>query len=159
MSRTLLLLAMAGLVGCTSYAELNAPVAQSVKRPTIKRHVVKPAVVKQEAPAEQQPAADAPVTNNEEARRAWFEQEIERARYVPPPPIETPVTYQPPPQQYNDGYYVNQPVDPNCRQTAFPIHTALGATVGAIIGHQSGRDGEGAAIGAGLGLLFDLTRW
>ena len=31
--------------------------------------------------------------------------------------------------------------------------------LGAIIGHQSGHRDEGAAIGAGIGLLFDLARW
>lgn len=41
----------------------------------------------------------------------------------------------------------------------FPWNTALGAGLGAVIGHQSGHRDEGAAIGAGLGLLFDLTRW
>ena len=33
------------------------------------------------------------------------------------------------------------------------IGTALGAGLGAIVGHQSGRQGEGALIGAGIGAL------
>ncbi len=45
------------------------------------------------------------------------------------------------------------------RETAFPVNTLLGAGLGAVIGHQSGRRDRGAAIGAGLGLLFDLGRW
>ena len=41
----------------------------------------------------------------------------------------------------------------------FPVHTALGAGIGAIIGHQSGDRAEGAWIGGSLGLLLDLGRW
>ena len=52
------------------------------------------------------------------------------------------------------GYYGDRH-----RHSGFPVHTALGAGMGAIIGnqfhHQSGR---GAAIGAGVGLLIDLFR-
>jgi hypothetical protein len=44
------------------------------------------------------------------------------------------------------------------RRGFFPVGTAVGAGVGAVIGNQSGRRGRGAAIGAGLGLLFDITR-
>ena len=40
----------------------------------------------------------------------------------------------------------------------FPINTAVGAGLGAIIGHQSGRRGRGAWIGGGVGLLLDLNR-
>jgi hypothetical protein len=44
------------------------------------------------------------------------------------------------------------------RRGFFPVGTAVGAGVGAVIGNQSGRRGRGAAIGAGLGLLFDINR-
>lgn len=44
------------------------------------------------------------------------------------------------------------------RRGWFPVGTAVGAGVGAVIGNQSGRRGRGAAIGAGLGLLFDINR-
>ena len=42
---------------------------------------------------------------------------------------------------------------------SFPINAAVGAGVGAILGHQSGRRDAGALIGGGIGLLFDLGRW
>ena len=46
------------------------------------------------------------------------------------------------------------------RQTnPFPVNTAIGAGVGAIVGHQHGRRGRGALIGSGIGLMFDLMRW
>lgn len=41
----------------------------------------------------------------------------------------------------------------------FPVHTVVGAGVGAIIGHQHGHRGRGAWIGAHTGLLLDLARW
>ena len=44
------------------------------------------------------------------------------------------------------------------RGPGFPINTALGAGIGAIIGNQSGRSGRGALIGGGVGLLLDLPR-
>lgn len=45
------------------------------------------------------------------------------------------------------------------RRGRFPINTAVGAGIGAIIGHQRGRRDRGALIGGGVGLLFDLNRW
>jgi hypothetical protein len=45
------------------------------------------------------------------------------------------------------------------RRSTFPVNTLLGAGLGAVIGHQSGRRDRGALIGGGLGLLFDLPRW
>lgn len=45
------------------------------------------------------------------------------------------------------------------RPTRFPVNTAIGAGVGAIIGNQRGHRGRGALIGGGVGLLFDLNRW
>ncbi|MGC6489074.1 MAG: YMGG-like glycine zipper-containing protein, partial [Planctomycetota bacterium] len=42
---------------------------------------------------------------------------------------------------------------------SFPVNTAIGAGVGAVLGHQRGRRDEGALWGAGIGLLFDLARW
>ena len=67
------------------------------------------------------------------------------------------------PQRYReDGYddYVRSAA--GARQRApdpFPIHTAVGAGFGAILGHQSGRRDAGALIGGSIGLLFDLGRW
>lgn len=42
---------------------------------------------------------------------------------------------------------------------AFSPAVLLGAGIGAVIGHQSGHKWEGAAIGAGAGLLFDWLLW
>ncbi|MCA8964540.1 MAG: glycine zipper family protein [Planctomycetes bacterium] len=61
---------------------------------------------------------------------------------------------------YDDRYYTPDcRYDDRCETTRFPVNTAVGAGLGAIIGHQSGHRDEGAAIGAGIGLLFDLARW
>lgn len=93
---------------------------------------------------------------NDTATQAYLEQEIERRGRVPEPPparprerVET---------VYLDRYVpVQQPAsDP---AAAFPWATAYGASVGAIIGSTSCDAGEGAAIGAGIGFLFDLGRW
>ncbi len=142
------LAALAGLTACAGsrYAEPAQPVARLIERP---------AAAPVPRGSEQQLA---PNEGDSEARRAWFEQEIERARYVPPPPpVETRIVYERVP--YDDGYYVRQP---DCRYDdgpSFPINTAAGASLGAIIGNQSGHCDEGALIGAGIGLLFDFARW
>ncbi|MEE8105470.1 MAG: YMGG-like glycine zipper-containing protein [Planctomycetota bacterium] len=44
------------------------------------------------------------------------------------------------------------------RRASFPWATAIGAATGAVIGHQRGRGWEGAAVGAGFGLLVDAAR-
>ena len=119
---------------------------------------------------------------NEAATSAWLDQQIDQNRYVPPPPpppppvervevervVEQPVYvqervvyadgyYQP---YYYGGYYGRPYEYRSHRSTTFPLHTALGAGLGAVIGHQSGHRGRGAWIGGGLGLLFDLnSRW
>lgn len=110
---------------------------------------------------------------DEEATKAFLEQEIERNK----PPEPTPPPSQPTVQAVR---YVERPVYVQRRAYAdeypyyyesarhyhgdhytspFPWNTAIGAGMGAIIGHQSGHRGEGAAIGAGVGLLLDLGRW
>ena len=88
------------------------------------------------------------------ASQAFLEQEIQRKGKPPEPPpsprLETEVVYRDRyvvPQQYQ------QPVD------LFPWATAYGASVGALIGSASHDTGEGAAIGAGIGFLFDIGRW
>ncbi len=73
---------------------------------------------------------------------------------------------------YDDGYGYSEPgygygygtrygrTGRSRRGTSpFPWSTAVGAGLGAVIGHQSGRRDRGLAWGAGLGLLFDLDRW
>ena len=117
-----------------------------------------------------------PASMDEAATSAWLDQQIDQNRYVPPPPPPPPpverveverIVEQPVYVQervvYADGYY--QPYYYGSYQrrshySSFPLNTALGAGVGAIIGHQSGHRGRGAWIGGGLGLLFDLnSRW
>ena len=41
----------------------------------------------------------------------------------------------------------------------FPVGTAMGAGIGAVIGNQSGHSGRGAFIGSNVGFLFDAARW
>jgi hypothetical protein len=41
----------------------------------------------------------------------------------------------------------------------FPWNTVTYGGLGAIIGHQSGHRDRGLAVGAGIGLLFDMLRW
>jgi hypothetical protein len=36
--------------------------------------------------------------------------------------------------------------------------TIAGAAIGGGIGHTQGKTGEGAAIGAGAGMIYDMTR-
>jgi len=60
---------------------------------------------------------------------------------------------------YGHGYgYGHYGYGRHARST-FPLNTALGAGVGAVIGHQSRHRNEGALIGAGLGLLLDFGHW
>jgi len=132
-----------------------------------------PPVVQPQAPP--QPAQQ----TNEEATRAWLDRTIEERRNANPPvpmqqqPVERTVYVERPYPEggasYGYGYdQGGQPVygpysSPGYGANpygSFPIHTALGAGMGAVIGnqfhHQSGR---GAAIGAGVGLLLDLAHW
>jgi hypothetical protein len=63
---------------------------------------------------------------------------------------------------YGDEGASQPPPSPRSRRDGlgwFPVNAAVGAGVGAIIGHQSGRRGRGALIGSGIGFLFDLARW
>ena len=58
-----------------------------------------------------------------------------------------------------DNYIYERTAHRARRTSRFPINTALGAGIGAIIGHQRGRRDRGALIGGGIGLLLDLNRW
>ncbi len=59
-----------------------------------------------------------------------------------------------------DDYLYNRRVNRARRRgSRFPVNTVVGAGVGAIIGHQSGRRDRGALIGGGVGLLLDWNRW
>ena len=110
---------------------------------------------------------------NDAATKAWLDREIEHNRYVAPPPPPVPAVerladerqlgYQPAdqdPYAYRPYYHYGAYGRSEPPGTTFPLHTALGAGVGAIIGHQSGHRSEGAWIGGGLGLLMDLgSHW
>ncbi len=100
-----------------------------------------------------QPRFKVPPTD-ETATQAFLEQEIQRKGKPPEPPPAPPGGDR---TVYLDRYVVPQQVgDP---ADAFPWATAYGASVGALIGYGSDHSGEGAAIGAGIGFLFDLGRW
>jgi hypothetical protein len=123
-------------------------------------------------------ASPPPQQTNEEATRAWLDRTIEERRNanLPPEPlpqqtVERTVYVDRPYPEGDTGYgysydrsgqlVYGQYSSPGYGYNpSFPIHTALGAGVGAVIGnqfhHQSGR---GAAIGAGVGLLLDLAHW
>lgn len=45
------------------------------------------------------------------------------------------------------------------RGTWFPVHTVIGAGIGAAIGRHHGHTRRGIWIGAHTGLLFDAARW
>jgi len=73
---------------------------------------------------------------------------------VPAEPLEAPSTYVGV-DEWSDDVRSQR----RHREPWFPVNTAVGAGVGAIIGHQSGRRGRGALIGGSVGLLLDMTRW
>ena len=60
---------------------------------------------------------------------------------------------------YDDYLYNRRVHRARRRGSRFPVNTVVGAGVGAIIGHQSGRRDRGALIGGGVGLLLDWNRW
>lgn len=78
---------------------------------------------------------------------------VEEAATAASPPRATP-SY----DVYGD-YLERRPAPRRRRETSFPVNTAVGAGFGAVLGHQAGRRDEGALIGGGIGLLFDLARW
>ena len=83
-------------------------------------------------------------------RRSVVEEAVAEAS---PPPRAAP-SY----DAYGD-YLERRPAPRRRRETSFPVNTAVGAGFGAVLGHQAGRRDEGALIGGGIGLLFDLARW
>lgn len=95
---------------------------------------------------------------DESATELFLDHEIERRRYVAPAPVPQRIVeriYVTSPDPYREHYRHEQ----RYYRSRFPWNTAIGAGLGAVIGHQSGRRDRGAAIGAGIGLLFDLARW
>ncbi|MBX3463401.1 MAG: glycine zipper family protein [Planctomycetes bacterium] len=102
------------------------------------------------------------------------------AEPAPPPPSVQRRTFRhlpPPPAGGAEGAEQPAPSDPfavvadqeiaappppwpqSRRERWFPVHTAMGAGIGAVIGHQSGHRGRGALVGGSFGLLLDLGRW
>jgi len=158
------------------------PPDDAATRAWLDREIERNRVRSAPGPAEvrQEPA---PPPGPDAATRAWLDQEIERNRYVPPPVpvevveriVERPVYVRESGGYYDPYYYEPYSYRPyyygayghygsygnrSYRHTTFPVHTALGAGIGAIVGHQSGHRGRGAWIGGGLGLLMDLgSRW
>ena len=130
------ILAVAFMAGCAAAPQQTDP-------------VIPPPIVDESTPEYRVPLTD------DAASQAWLEQEIERKgrppELPPAPPIGGGTAYR---DRYvaPEGYYE----DP---AAAFPWSTAYGASIGALIGYGSDNAGEGAAIGAGIGFLFDLGRW
>jgi hypothetical protein len=99
---------------------------------------------------------------DEAATELFLDHEIERRRYVAPAPEPVRIVeriYEPVYVDRYDEYRTVYRVEHDRYRSRFPWNTAVGAGIGAIIGHQSGRRDRGAAIGAGVGLLFDMFRW
>ncbi len=118
--------------------------------PAVKRAMVPPANL----PSAVMPLPEAPAYENEEATQDFLQLQIDRSTYAKPPVVSDV-------QILERTVYVDQYGEarrPAGRST-FPIQTAIGAGIGAIIGNQSGDRGEGAAIGAGVGLLLDFISW
>ena len=108
-------------------------------------------------PFNQPPQRDYRVPDTDEtASQAFLEQEIERKRQSEPVPDPVPAPPVVDRTVYVDRYVAQGTSDP---AGAFPWGTIYGASVGALIGYGSDHEGEGAAIGAGIGFLFDLGRW
>jgi hypothetical protein len=88
-------------------------------------------------------------------------QTVEVPTYTTPPAAQ-PDYYQVP-QYYNYGYGYYEPRARyrygRHREPWFPINAAVGAGIGAVIGHQRGHRDRGALIGGAWGLLFDIGRW
>jgi hypothetical protein len=127
-----------------------------------------PSVTADQGGQGQQPRPD----TNDEATKAWLDQTIEQRRAAnpdtPPAPLYQTVertVYVEQPVRYYGGYdsynswgepvYAQRYYRPYRQYSGFPINTAVGAGIGALVSrHHRGR---GAAIGAGIGLLFDLA--
>ncbi len=102
---------------------------------------------------------------DEEATDRYLERMLERGRLADPikePPPPPPAPYATAPIRLHERYWFldeSGEYRPRPRPPRLPLAgTLLGAGIGAIIGHQSGRRDKGAAIGAGIGLLLDAAR-
>lgn len=139
-------------VACTAPRHLpRAPLAAppTVRSAPVERAVPSPLVVPVSVASVRDPAAgDAAVVDQEPELRTTvvYRSVVERVEVPVERVVEVPVVV--------GGDVVAR--RPRRSRGTFPLHTALGAGVGAIIGHQHGRRGRGAWIGGGVGLLFDL---
>lgn len=104
-----------------------------------------------------QPVARTPT--DEAATELFLDHEIERRRYVAPAPVPSRVVERVYVESPADGYRDHYRMEQEYYRSRFPWNAAVGAGLGAVIGHQSGHRDQGAAIGAGVGLLFDVMRW
>jgi hypothetical protein len=141
-----------------------------IQRATAPQDVPQPVVTEPSMPSThadryRAPSRSMPTVMSEAATRAYLDRAIEQRRLAQPvtPPtvvIERPVevTQYPPVYDYDPYWQYRQSPTTRRARSTFPWNTAVGAGLGAIIGHQSGRRDRGAAIGAGIGLLFDLWR-
>jgi len=84
--------------------------------------------------------------------------------------VEKPVEVQrqeTPSQRVYEPYYSYDPYayprdyyscPSRCEEPWVPVNTMVGAGIGALIGDAHGKASDGAWIGAGIGLMFDLGR-
>lgn len=148
-------------------AEKRAKEAQGNAAPVVQGSVQPEDLLKQRG---MQSATD------EDATKAWLQQTADDRRAADttsaPVPLQQTVFVDRPiyTERYVDpyGYGYDAYGHPvygygygyeSCRQSDFPVNTVVGAGIGAIVGHGSKHQGRDIAIGAGIGLLFDLPRW
>lgn len=146
-------------------AEKRAKEAQGNAAPMVQGSVQPEDLLKQRG---MQSATD------EDATKAWLQQTADDRRAADtanaPVPLQQTVYVDRPvyteryvaPYGYGYDCYGNPVYGygyESCRQTDFPVNTVVGAGIGAIVGHGSKNQGRDIAIGAGIGLLFDLPRW
>ncbi len=100
-----------------------------------------------------------PAEFSDEAADEFLKSEIERKTALEPKPaVVERVVYVREPTRQEREYEQEYRREHERYKSKFPWHTAAGAGLGAVIGHQSGRRDEGALIGAGVGFLMDLAR-
>jgi len=153
------------LAGCSpSIATFGEPVPPVAATPAQRPPVRQTPVAETAPPAEQEPterfdnynddAADSFLTRQVnkrleremlEERRRQQEAEMLRLRAQAQSRQQTPVREESV-RARSPGHYV-------------PWNTLLWSGLGAAIGSHNGKSGEGAAIGAGFGLLLDAARW
>jgi hypothetical protein len=145
------------IAGCSAPPRSSEPPPVSRVQPPAPRYV--------ETPRERMGGKAAPL--DQAASDRFLQEQI--ARRAAAPPIKEPMPAPAPEVRYHElpgGYRYAYPHRYGYRRYggwygATPVawNTALGAGLGAVIGHQDGKTWEGAAIGGGVGLLLDWMRW